>query len=259
MRWREITDTPTDREAIRRRRRVVEAAMAPGHVERLDVIREHCLGMRVLDLGCVGHSVDTREIRPGWLHDKVRGWASECVGVDYEPKGVAALREAGLTVELHDITTGAGPLANLPPFDVVVAGEIVEHLDTPRAIFDLARDVLRRGGHLIVTTPNPYGQTRVRAGQLGLGWENVDHILYLPPSGAVELAERAGGLTLTSLGTSEPEPLPARRMLNAAKQWVSGRGYRHSTSAVTPVEWLLAKSRPSLMRGETVTYVFQRD
>ncbi len=171
------------------------------------------------------------------------------------------MRQLGYDVLLHDITTGAGPLAERDPFDTVVAGELIEHLDCPRAIFDVARDVLRPGGHLVITTPNPYGRVRVRAGQLGITWENVDHVTYIAPSGVVEMAERAGGLRLvlygSDAGTMKPPTL--RGVVAAGLAWLRRRPvYRQQIWPSTVIEWLVDKVRSPLLRGETMTYVLQR-
>lgn len=39
-------------------------------------------------------------------------------------------------------------------FDVIFAGEVLEHLDDPHELFKEAKRLLKRGGRLIITTPN---------------------------------------------------------------------------------------------------------
>lgn len=52
-----------------------------------------------------------------------------------------------------------GNLDNLPKnyFDVVFAGELIEHLDDPSVLFNDAHRILKKGGKLIVTTPQNDG------------------------------------------------------------------------------------------------------
>lgn len=262
MTWRDLSDDPNSTEALAARRAVLEAAASAVPIDRLDVIAEVATGRRVVDVGCVDHFAASADAET-WLHRHVAGLASECVGVDIEADGVEAMRAAGYDVVLHDITRGAGPLADLPRFDAVVAGELIEHLDSPRLIFDFARDVLKPGGHLVITTPNPYSWRRVRAGQRAMTWENVDHVTYVPPTGVVEMAERAGGLRLVRFGSNaNPRisyPLRAsagflRRVLREGPRF-----WEHDVDAVTPAVIAASASRPASMRGETMTYLLVRE
>jgi SAM-dependent methyltransferase len=77
-------------------------------------------------------------------------------------------------------------------FDVMVAGEVVEHLRDPLTLLEVASVVLKDAGKVIITTPNPYAPHRVFAGRTRYVWENADHLFYFFPSGMVEMAERTG-------------------------------------------------------------------
>jgi len=45
-------------------------------------------------------------------------------------------------------------------FDVIVAGEIIEHLPNPGGLFESAKSHLRSTGRLVITTPNPFALIR---------------------------------------------------------------------------------------------------
>jgi 2-polyprenyl-6-hydroxyphenyl methylase/3-demethylubiquinone-9 3-methyltransferase len=96
-------------------------------------------GARLLDLGC-GGGLLAPHLPQGYTH----------VGVDLSETALAVAREHGLD-EGHP-----GDVADLPfddaSFDVVVAGEILEHVpDLPRAIREATR-VLKPGGTLVLDT-----------------------------------------------------------------------------------------------------------
>jgi SAM-dependent methyltransferase len=190
-RWSDLTPDPNDPVAVAHRARVLQAAWRPPINDRATFIEIRCRDQIVLDIGCVAHDVQ-RMSSPAWLHGRIATVARRCVGVDVLASGVEEMRERGYQVVLHDLTTGLGPIAALGPFDVIVAGELIEHVAALNMLFTLASSALSDGGQLIITTPNPYAPARVRAGQLGIVWENVDHILYALPSGIAELCERHG-------------------------------------------------------------------
>jgi SAM-dependent methyltransferase len=272
MSWRARSDVPNSRTALAARQAALDAAAAAPISNRIRRITELCGGRRVLDIGCVDHHVGTHE-QATFLHRRLVESAASVVGVDIEPAGVAAMREAGFEVVVHDVCTGAGPLAAYGPFDVVVAGEVVEHLAAPQALFEFAAAVLAPGGALVLTTPNPYAPHRVRAGRLGIAWENVDHVVYAFPSGVVELGERTG-LHLDEHRTVLVRPM-RKELWRALKTWaslVADRLRGRSRAAIrdeelehalnryaNPLELAFAMlGRSSRFLGETSLYVLRK-
>jgi 2-polyprenyl-3-methyl-5-hydroxy-6-metoxy-1,4-benzoquinol methylase len=189
MPWRDVSDAPTSSAALAYRRSQLRAAWREIDVDRDALLRGVCRDRRVLDLGCVDEGA--REL--GTLHRTLVAEAASCVGLDYDHAGVEVLRAAGHDVLVGDIThPPSDELCARGPFDVVVAGELIEHLDTPAALFCFAGPLLAPGGELVLTTPNPYALHRTRAGWGRVVWENADHVTYLFPSGIAELADRCG-------------------------------------------------------------------
>ncbi len=101
-------------------------------------------GTRVLDVGCGdGMFLDAldREHRGLDLH-----------GLDFSIDRLAQAKNDRLQLKQCDISQGL-PIEGAS-FDVVYSGEVVEHLFDPDAyIREIAR-VLKRGGRLLLTTPN---------------------------------------------------------------------------------------------------------
>src|SRR5439155_6187427 len=120
-----------------------------------------CRDRKVLDVGCVAHDVE-RMSAPTWLHGRIAAVAHRCVGVDVLAPGVEEMRCRGYEVALHDLTTGLGPIAAERPFDVIVAGELIEHVEALDMLFSVAGQALGDAGQLVITTPNPYAPERVR-------------------------------------------------------------------------------------------------
>lgn len=201
--WRAVATNPNATEAIEFRQQQLAAAWLPSPPDRVGFIQDRCRGRRVLDLGCAGQGTTLDD--PNWLHRQVLEVASACVGADYEREEVRRLRAEGLDVVFADVSAGPGELASRDPFDVVLAGELIEHLPAPQALFEFAAAVLRPGGSLIVTTPNPFALLRVASGRRGQTRDNADHVVAAFPSGIAELADRTG-FRLTEAATTDLEP-----------------------------------------------------
>lgn len=100
-------------------------------------------GRRVLDLGC----------RDGAL-TRIYLEGNELVGVDADRDALAEAEKLGIETHWADLDR---PL-EFPDesFDVVVAGELLEHLRDPQRVVAEARRVLRPGGTFVASVPNGY-------------------------------------------------------------------------------------------------------
>ncbi len=108
-------------------------------------------GRDVLDVGCVGQNCSL-EATSTWLHKDIVANAASVIGVDILRRGIAQLAEKGYRVVCADATS-----VELPnTFEVIVAAEILEHLDNPGQFLSNMRRHLAPGGILILTTPNVF-------------------------------------------------------------------------------------------------------
>lgn len=231
MAWRDISDNPNHPDVLRARQAILSRAARAPITDRHAHIVELCRGRNVVDIGCVDHRASVQG-RADWLHGQIAAVAARCLGVDIEPDGVAAMVANGFPAMVHDICDDPAPLLAVGPFDVVVAGEVIEHLAAPQALFEFAAAVLAPGGILIITTPNPYYPKRVWSGWRGNAWENADHVMYAFPGGIVELGERTG-LTLIEYRTVLIGRI-GRQLKRQALRFVS-RGKRRLVGPHQPV------------------------
>lgn len=113
--------------------------------ERAELFRRYVggPGRRVLDLGC----------RDGGLtRTYVAG--NEIVGVDADREALAEAEKRGIATRWADLDEPL-PFED-SSFDVVVAGELLEHLRDPGRLVDEVRRVLRPGGSFVASVPNAF-------------------------------------------------------------------------------------------------------
>lgn len=122
-------------------------------VDKVTFIMERCKGMTVLDLGCVRHNADFAMSDPMWLHHKIKSVANKVVGVDWLPEEVQKLNSKGYEILTADVTK---PLPIKEAFDVIVAGDLIEHLSNFEGFFENCQRLLKTDGILLISTPNPF-------------------------------------------------------------------------------------------------------
>ena len=118
---------------------------------KLDYFCARAAGKEVLDLGCVNHDPSDESSR-FWLHKALREVAADIVGVDYLQDAVDVLNAQGYNVvraDVQDFDLGR-------QFDVIVAGDLVEHLNNQDGFLTSCLRHLKPDGVLVISTPNPW-------------------------------------------------------------------------------------------------------
>jgi 2-polyprenyl-3-methyl-5-hydroxy-6-metoxy-1,4-benzoquinol methylase len=99
---------------------------------------------RIVDIGC-GNGALCQELAS-------RGY--EVVGCEPSADGVRFAQSSAPELVFHQIGVDDEPTAvGHESFDVAIATEVIEHLVRPRNLLRFAKQLLRPGGHLIISTP----------------------------------------------------------------------------------------------------------
>ncbi len=153
------------------------------HADRFEAIRPYLEGRRVLDVGAAsGHRRET------WMHRLVAGVASSAVGLELDAREAASAASLGFDVRQGDAET----IDLAETFDVVWAGELIEHLSCPGAFLDGVRRTLTPSGRLVLTTPNAFAVSNFVYRLGGSPRVNLQHTCWYCSVTLSQLLERHG-------------------------------------------------------------------
>ena len=158
------------------------------------MLTEFAAGRRVVHVGFVDERrMEDKLERGRWLHERLRETASSLVGLDVSEEGVRWAREQGLEAHTVDAQSPDAVAAlGLEPAEVVIAGEVIEHLDAPGPFLRAMRSLIEPAGLLILTTPNAYRLLNFLSPAAGVELIHPDHTAWHSPHTLRTLLERNG-------------------------------------------------------------------
>lgn len=153
-------------------------------VQRVDFIKKACEGKKVLHLGCTNYPYTKQSIESEMLlHFELEKVARELYGFDFDDAGLDILREANIKNLYQANLENLANVALDETFDVIIAGEMIEHLSNPGLFLKGIKRFMNAETELIITTINAYcGLRFLIYGLRGKGGENEpvhpDHVAY---------------------------------------------------------------------------------
>ncbi len=150
----------------------------------MDTIRSLCKGKSVLHLGCTNYPYTREAIDNEMLvHFDLEKIAASVVGFDYDQAGIDILAEHGSANLYQADLERLDEVEFNGTFDVIVAGEMIEHLNNPGLFLNGVKRFMNDDTLLVITTINAYCAMRfVIYGLRGKGGVNEpvhpDHVAY---------------------------------------------------------------------------------
>jgi 2-polyprenyl-3-methyl-5-hydroxy-6-metoxy-1,4-benzoquinol methylase len=147
------------------------------------------VGPDVLDVGCTDHTVKLGQ--KVWVHGRLRERFPDCWGIDISSENIEAMRESGFS-NLH--VADAQNFSLQKRFDTIVAGELIEHLENPGEFLRCAREHLKPGGRIVLTTPNVFAAVHFVYAfvKFPKTCSNAQHTQWFCPRTMHALVERVG-------------------------------------------------------------------
>lgn len=158
--------------------------------QEMEIINPIIKNKDILDIGCVDHSLTNAQKKGFWVHDFLKENSRSITGIDILQDEIDKLKEKGYNVYCQN----AESFSFKEKFDVIFAGELIEHLSNPGLFLERCKSHLKKEGYLILTTPNAFSTKEVMA-VLRRGGNNpnvnTEHVNYYTPSTIKELLRRS--------------------------------------------------------------------
>ena len=155
---------------------------------KLKFIMRHAEGKSVLDVGCVQHNPANYQSKY-WLHNALRSVSSDLLGIDRYREGVEYLQSLGYNVQVAD----AQAFEFRRTFEVIVASDLIEHLENFDGFLQCSKRHLAPGGRLLISTPNPwYWRNCLKAAMSTEVANNPEHTCWLCVRTLRQLVRRHG-------------------------------------------------------------------
>lgn len=161
-----------------------------------EAVLSRCRGRRVLHLGCVGNNdystVHKVAASPNSLHMKLSAIAN-VTGVDISADAVEEYRKTGIcdNILVGDVEK-LGQLPLTPEFDLIVVGDLIEHLSNPGLMLDGVRALCGKDTKVILTTPHAFGLAPFLKHLAGRFREGLQHVMTFNEQNLRNLVERHG-------------------------------------------------------------------
>jgi hypothetical protein len=164
------------------------AGLGERTVDREQFLVELCRGKRVLHFGFVDAPFSEERTRKGQLlHFRIRESAAFVHGTDVDEKSIALYRQITGDMEnsVLDIITPQSSLATFAKdFDVVLFGEVLEHLKNPGLALANLHQICEGNpkSKLCVTTPNAFSVACFLSAIRDYELVHPDHYYYFSPT-----------------------------------------------------------------------------
>ena len=165
-------------------------------VDRVTFIKNACVGKKVLHLGCTDYPFTEEVIKNEMLlHFELGRVARELYGFDFDERGIKILSDAGVENLYFSNLEKLEEVDLDETFDVIIAGEIIEHLSNPGLFLKGIQRFMNPKTILLITTINAYcGMRMLTYGFRGRGGAHEpvhpDHVAYYSYSTLKVLIER---------------------------------------------------------------------
>jgi len=170
--------------------------------DRLNYLSALAQGKSVLHIGCTDYPISEQRIRTGQLlHARLQQTAAYLLGIDTSKEGLQVLRERGYS---NVVEMDAEELRVDRQFDLIIAGDTLEHMSNPGRFVQAVRNALSADGELVIGVPSAFSFNVLRLWFQGVELTHRDHIAFHSPKTLAELCGRFGLVPTKLVFTVQP-------------------------------------------------------
>jgi SAM-dependent methyltransferase len=157
----------------------------------------------VLHIGCSDYPLTEEKIlNHQLLHANLQHAASRIIGIDLSHEGVALMRKHGFSdIKVMD----AEDIHIDDKYDVILAGDVLEHMNNPGKFLEIAHNLLLPHGELIIGVPSAMTANNIKAWFCGREVVHCDHTFYFSPKTLATLCARYNLLPTRLVFTVQPQ------------------------------------------------------
>ncbi len=165
--------------------------------DRITLLEQESRGKKVIDLGCVDHleQLEAKISQDLWLHARLAKVADKCLGIDINRSGIDQLQQKlnCKDVIYGDIQNDEIAEIKTDHWDLLIAGEVIEHTDNPVMFLgNVRKSYAQNINHIIITVPNAFSLLNHRKCLEGREIINSDHRYWFTPYTLAKVLLRAG-------------------------------------------------------------------
>ena len=150
---------------------------------RFNQLQPYFMGQDILDIGCaVGYR------KEDWMHKNIKEVCKSILGLDRDKEAVKEIKAQGYNVEYGN----AQNFELAQKFNLIHAGELIEHLENPGLFLQSARRHLSSEGRILLTTPNALSIVNSLYAATGGLKVNSEHTCWFCEYTLTTLLERMG-------------------------------------------------------------------
>ncbi|MBA4390984.1 MAG: hypothetical protein C0399_08600 [Syntrophus sp. (in: bacteria)] len=191
------------------------------YISRIEFFQDRLQGKKVLHLGCsAGRYIADRIKRNSLIHSLIGKVSTELYGIDIDEPSLETMRDELGFQNLFVCDAEKLDQINInKKFDIVLAGDLLEHLSCPGAMLEGSKRFLEKNGQIIISTNNAFGIHFQVKRWMGRYKEHVEHVCFFSPETLVNLFERHGYKVIEMYGayTEPPWTLKQKIIFNIGK------------------------------------------
>jgi 2-polyprenyl-3-methyl-5-hydroxy-6-metoxy-1,4-benzoquinol methylase len=163
---------------------------------RLDFLKNYLAGKRVIHVGCCDHIglIEQKIKENTYLHKIITDVSSKCIGIDIDAEAVNFLNKIGYSNAIHyDLVKDTNTQVDGDSWDVIVLGEILEHVDNPELFLRTIHEkYFQNCTEILITVPFAFSKENFFYIRKGIERINTDHRYFFTPFTLAKILTVAG-------------------------------------------------------------------